>query len=66
MTDNNIQINIKKFSGNQTETTDVSTNGYLLLYLKGQEVKSVMSVGFDAIAPYVLKAAMGKFGGQSQ
>ena len=54
-------ISIVKNKGtDKQEVIDITTNGYLLLYLKGDKVKTSGDIELRALAPLLMKAAMEK------
>ena len=42
------------------EITHIKTDGYILLYLQGDKIKSSMDIELKALAPHLMKYAMEK------
>jgi hypothetical protein len=58
------QIHIVKGSdGNSPEITDITTGGFLVLYLQGDVIKSVGTIETKALTPIIMKAMAQKFSG---
>jgi hypothetical protein len=50
----------KNIDGKQPEITDIMTEGYILLYMSGNEMKSTGSIEMKALAPLLFKLAAEK------
>ena len=54
-------ISIVKNQGtDKQEVIDLKTNGYLLLYIKGDKIKTSGDIELKALAPLLMKAVMEK------
>jgi len=57
----NIKISIiKNPETDKQETIDITTNGYVLLFLKGDKVKTSGDIELKALAPLLMKVVMEK------
>ena len=55
-------ISIVKNQGTSTqEVVDIKTDGFILLYLIGDKVRSIGDIELKALAPLLMKAAVDKW-----
>ena len=47
-------------SKNNQEISRIETDGYLILYLEGDKIKSIGDIELKALAPIIMKLAMEK------
>ena len=58
-------ISIIKNQGSPTqEIIDIKTNGYLLLYLSGEKIKTSGDIELKALAPLLMKGALERLVGK--